>query len=187
MICGTRRFWRGEVELCALVCARFGSMRGGRSRGNNGNNGRLTTDYSEHSGGGQESIETPRRSDKSRDGNWRAAHHFGRSEPLARDRGDLTTRFGGDDDSRGNIVRVLAQKLGGLEPVGGDERLLTAGASQVAQPARQGVLEGSRHPHSTTPPSGSRAPHSTTPPSAWRQLEFPSPNGGCLATRGRLP
>ena len=55
------------------------------------------------------------------------------------DRGDLTARFGGNDDSRGDIVGMLAQERGGLEPVGGDERLLAAGASQVAQPAWQGA------------------------------------------------
>jgi hypothetical protein len=35
---------------------------------------------------------------------------------------------------------------------------------------------------SSIPTWGSRHPHSTTPPSDWCQLEFPSPNGGCLAT-----
>ena len=40
-----------------------------------------------------------------------------------------------DDDSRGDVVLVLAEQDGGLQAVGRDERLLAAGTSQVAKPA----------------------------------------------------
>ena len=50
---------------------------------------------------------------------------------------NLAARLGGDDDPRGDVVRLFAEEGGGLKPVGGDERLLAAGASQVAKPARQ--------------------------------------------------
>ena len=65
----------------------------------------------------------------------RAADHLGRIEPLAAQRAERAAGLAGDHHAGGDVVRRLAQERAGLEPVGGHEDLLAAGAAQVAEPA----------------------------------------------------
>ena len=62
-------------------------------------------------------------------------------EAFAVDGAEAAAGLGGDDDAGGDVVGLLAEEGAGLEPVGGDEDLLAAGAAQVAEPAgeRAGV------------------------------------------------
>ena len=111
------------------------------------NNGPRTTDNGliEQFRRRQKSIQATRGRDERRDGDRRAAHHFGRAEPFAFDCGDLAAGFGGDDDPRGNVVSLFAQEDCGLKAAGGHECLFTAGAPEVAQATRQSAsIDGSQ-------------------------------------------
>ena len=63
------------------------------------------------------------------------ADHFRGGQAFAREVAELAACFACDDDSRGDVVLLLAEEDRGLKAIGGDERLLAAGAAQVAKPA----------------------------------------------------
>ena len=89
----------------------------------------------ERSGHGLERGQALGRGDECRGLDRSAADHFRRAQAFAREVAELAAGLARDDDSRGDVVVVLAEQNGGLKAIGGDERLLAAGASQVAKPA----------------------------------------------------